>query len=99
MSNKITYSVIARDCNSWTVDSEGRIEYAETANCGHKHQTLAAARHCCDKLTAWHCLCGRTTKSYAPCCKTPHNSTSARWYHAGVEASDGSEIPEDRRDY
>lgn len=89
MSSKLTYSVIVRDANSW--DGATGI-HQEIANCGHKHRTLEAAQHCMDKLTAWHCLCGRTTNSYAPCCHTPHNSTSARWYNAHLEESDGSEI-------
>ena len=87
-ANKITFSVIVRDANSWD-QSTGIC--AELANCGHAHRTVEAAQHCMDKLTAWHCLCGSTTKSYAPCCHTPHNSTSARWYHAHIEDSQGSQ--------
>jgi hypothetical protein len=87
ISKKITYSVIVRDPNSWC-ESTGI--HQELAHCGHKHRTTEAAQDCMDKLTAWHCFCGRTTQSYAPCCHTPHNSTSARWYHAQIEASNGS---------
>jgi hypothetical protein len=87
MSSKITYSVIVRNPNSWSA-STGIHE--EIANCGHLHQSPEAAQACMDKLTAWHCLCGRTTKAYAPCCGTPRNSTNARWHNAQVEPS-GSE--------
>jgi hypothetical protein len=89
MSNKITFSVIVRDANSWD-QSTGIC--AELANCGHAHRTIEAAQHCMEQLTAWHCFCGRTTQSYAPCCHTPHNSTSARWYHAHIEASNGEAV-------
>ncbi len=83
------YSVVARDPNSW---SAGTGAHEELANCGHKHRTREAAEACKERLTAWRCLCGRTTKSYAPCCGTPHNSTSAKWYHAEVEDSKGEQI-------
>jgi hypothetical protein len=84
MSSKTTYSVIVRNPNSWSA-STGIHE--ELANCGHLHQTQDAAQACMDKLTAWYCLCGRTTKAYAPCCGTPRNSTNARWHGAAVEPS------------
>ena len=73
MSNKLTYSVIVRDPNSWSASTG---VHAELANCGHRHQSIDTAQACMDRLTAWHCLCGSTTSQYAPCCHTPHNSTS-----------------------
>jgi hypothetical protein len=93
MSNKITYSVIVRDANSWNAATG---IHAELANCGHHHKTITTAQACKDRLTAWHCLCGHTTKSYAPCCNTPQNSTSARWYNARIEDSKGFEVRNDR---
>jgi hypothetical protein len=89
MSNTITYSVIVRNPNSWSA-STGIHE--ELANCGHNHKTAEAAEACRAKLQRSWCLCGRTSASYAPCCGTPHNSTSARWYHAQVEASNAAEV-------
>ena len=80
------YSVIVRNPNSWNAATGIR---EELANCGHHHKSLATAQACFDRLTAWRCLCGRTAKGYAPCCGTPHNSTSACWYHARVEDSRG----------
>jgi len=77
-----TYSVIVRDPNSW---DEGTGIHAELANCGHHHKSIAAAIACRDRLTAWRCLCGKTTKGYAPCCGTPKNSTSGMWFGAAVE--------------
>lgn len=99
MSSKITYSVIVRNPNSWTQNEDGsNREYEITADCGHKHQSLAAAQACKDKLTAWYCNCGERSNAHHRRCSssTGHtaNSTSARWYHARVEASDGSEIQE-----
>ena len=88
----LTYAVVVRDPNSWSASTGIHLELA---NCGHHHRTIEAAQHCLEKLTAWRCLCGRTTKSYAPCCHTPHNSTSARWYHARVEDSNGNRIDAD----
>jgi hypothetical protein len=89
MSSKITYSVVVRDPNSWSARTG---IHQEHANCGHAHRTVEAAQHCLEQLTAWHCLCGRTTKAYAPCCRTPHNFTSARWYHARVEDNKGNAV-------
>jgi hypothetical protein len=84
-----TYSVVVRNPNAWTQDRDGsNREYEITAHCGHNHKTHEAAKQCMSKLTEWRCLCGKTANSYAPCCKTPRNSTSARWYKAHVEASD-----------
>ena len=88
MSGKLTYSVVVRDPNSWSASTG---IHQELANCGHKHRTIDAARACMAKLTAWRCLCGRTTVGYAPCCHTPHNSTSARWYNAHIENSNGEQ--------
>jgi hypothetical protein len=88
MSSKITYSVIVRDLNSWSASTGIHLEIA---NCGHNHQSLEATQACMDKLTAWHCLCGRTTKAYAPCCGHPRNSTNERWYHAKIEANEVTE--------
>lgn len=87
MSTPITYSVIVRDPNSWSASTG---THDELANCGHRHKSIATAQACKHKLTAWRCFCGRTTKSYAPCCHIPRNSTSARWYHAEVEDSNGN---------
>jgi hypothetical protein len=90
MSNpKITYSVVVRNPNSW--DAATGI-HEELANCGHQHKSITTARACFDRLTAWHCLCGRSKNRYAPCCGTPHNSTSARWYHAQIEDAAGNEV-------
>jgi hypothetical protein len=86
---KTRWSVVVRDPNSWSASTG---VHEELANCGHSHKTQEAAERCKDKLTAWHCLCGRTTQSYAPCCRTPHNSTSAKWYQAQVEDSAGEQI-------
>ena len=80
--SKATYSVIVRDPNSW---SQATGIHTELANCGHKHRSIDTAQACMDRLAAWHCLCGRTTSQYAPCCHTPNNSTSARWYNARIE--------------
>jgi hypothetical protein len=85
MPKAATYSVIVRDPNSWNAVTG---IHQELANCGHHHKTHEAAEQCLSKLTAWRCLCGRTTKSYAPCCGTPHNSTSGKWYHATIEVSE-----------
>lgn len=77
-----TYSVIVRDPNSWNAATG---VHQELSHCGHRHKTMDAARKCYSKLTVWHCLCGRTTASYAPCCSTPHNSTAAVWHNANIE--------------
>lgn len=83
-----TYSVIARNRNSWTQDEDGgNREYEITAHCGHNHKTREAAQSCMDKLTAWHCNCGERSDSHRRCSSsTGHtqDSTSARWYHAQV---------------
>lgn len=79
-----TYSVVVRDQNSW--DSATGI-CTEIRNCGHKHRSEEAADKCMERLTAWWCLCGRTKQSFAPCCGTPRNGTSAAWYHARVEVN------------
>ena len=50
MSNKITYSVIVRNPNSW--DASTGI-HEETAHCGHDHKSYEAAKACFDRLTAW----------------------------------------------
>ena len=92
MSSKITYSVVVRNPNQWTQHSDGSTVYELVAHCGHNHQSPEAAKACLDKLTVWRCLCGRTTKAYAPCCRTPHNSTSAKWHRAVVEDSDGNQV-------
>ncbi len=93
MSSKITYSVVVCNPNSWTLKEDGSREYEITAHCGHKHQTAEAASACMARLTRWWCLCGRTSaRWYAPCCGTPHNSTSSTWYHAQVEDSTGHKI-------
>ena len=91
--SKLTYSIVVRNPNSW--DASTGI-HEELANCGHHHKTIVTAQVCMDRLTAWHCLCGHTTSSYAPCCKTPQNSTSARWYNARIEDSKGFEVRNDR---
>ena len=83
---RLTYSVVVRNPNSWSAATG---IHQELAHCGHAHRTLAAAQACYDKLTRWWCLCGHTSNSYAPCCGTPHNSTSAKWYHARIEDSTG----------
>ena len=44
MSNKITYHVVVRS-NQFDCDI--------IADCGHKHKSIGAARHCMDKLTRW----------------------------------------------
>ena len=44
---KTTYSIIARDPNSWN-GSTGIHE--EIANCGHQHKSIATAQHCLDHL-------------------------------------------------
>jgi len=41
-----TYTVVARDKNSWTVNSDGSHTYAVTWDCGHKHLTPMAAYQC-----------------------------------------------------
>ena len=82
----MSYSVIVRNPNSWNATTG---IHEELANCGHQHKSISTAQACLDKLTAWHCLCGRTTKPYAPCCGTPHNSTSARWHGAEIEDQGG----------
>ena len=87
--SETTYSVVVRDANSWSASTG---VHQELANCGHHHKSITTAQGCLERLTAWHCLCGRTTSSYAPCCHTPHNSTSARWYHARIEDSNGEII-------
>lgn len=89
-----TYSVVVRDANSWSRDTG---IYSELDNCGHKHRTVEAAQKCLEALTAWRCLCGRTTKPYARCCGTPHNSTSAHWYHARIENNETLEVVDGRR--
>ena len=78
----MSYQVIVRDPNSWSRDTG---IHTELNNCGHAHRTEEAAQKCLDKLTAWRCLCGRSTKRWAPCCRTSRNSTSATWYNAKVE--------------
>jgi hypothetical protein len=84
-STTITFSVVVRNPNSWNAATG---IHEELDNCGHKHKTQGAAESCMAKLTRWWCACGRTSAYYAPCCGTPRNSTSARWYHAHVESSD-----------
>jgi hypothetical protein len=81
----MAYQVIVRDCNSW---SRSTGVHAEIRNCGHKHLSLKAAHKCHARLTAWWCLCGATTRKACSHCHTPHNSTSAAWYHAQVESLD-----------
>lgn len=83
MANKITFSVIARNPNSWTQNEGGsNREYEITADCGHKHKTQSAAEKCKTNLTAWYCNCGyRSDSHYRKCSSSTshtYNHTSAR---------------------
>lgn len=91
-STQTTYSVVVRNPNSWTQNEDGsNREYEITAHCGHKHHTEKAAEACKDRLTAWYCNCGERSNAHHRRCSssTRHtaNSTSAKWYHATVEAN------------
>lgn len=45
---KITYSVIARNPNSWDASTG---VHEEIANCGHHHRTFGAAYACMERLS------------------------------------------------
>lgn len=98
MKSKTTnyYCVVVRDPNSWSASTGIHLELA---NCGHRHKSVEAAATCKAKLTAWYCICGERSDSHRRCSSsTGHRAdhTSARWYHAQIEDSNGKRInPED----
>ena len=76
MSN-LTYSVVVRDANSW--DAKTGI-HCLLRDCGHNHRSLAAAARCHAKLT-------KVTGQWGN-----GGTTSAAWFNAVVEASDGEQF-------
>jgi hypothetical protein len=46
-SNKLTFSVVVRDSNSWDAKTGIHLQLAE---CGHNHKSLATAQRCYSKL-------------------------------------------------
>ena len=78
MSSKITYSVVVRDPNSWDAKTGIRCLLRD---CGHNHRTLPAAAQCHAKLTR---ITGGQWGN--------GGTTSAAWFKAVVEASDGEQF-------
>lgn len=74
MADKITYTVAVRDCNSW--DAKTGI-HCLLRDCGHAHRTLSGAFRCYSNLT-------KVTGQWGN-----GGTTSAAWYHAIVEDSNG----------
>jgi hypothetical protein len=88
----MTYSVVVRNPNAWTITDDGRRVFEEVRRCGHAHQTVDAAAACLTRLTQWYCLHEEPTSSYCEQCggRAAHDHTSGAWWKAQVEDSPGN---------
>jgi hypothetical protein len=78
MTDKVTYSVVVRDPNSW--DAKTGINLL-LRDCGHLHRTPQGAVRCMDKLTK---VTGGTWGN--------GGSMSAAWFNSRIEDSNGEVI-------